>query len=198
MYKRINLVLLVSLIVILSGCRDGTFKEQLFGKKKPNFTEPHETYHVYVNSINDGENHTNQKYKLVSGLKDVSESSLQYKEYANYVHRAMKKAGYIKVNGDEPADIGILFAYGIGEPDKVTSYTTSSFATAIPSYYNYSAISTSSTKANTVVTYTRNLILDAYAGLKSASRAYAPSNCDVVPNADTVATRSITSPGSVA
>ena len=163
MYKRATLILLAFIGVVLGGCnKELTFEENLFGQKNPAFTEPRETYHVFVNAINDGEARANVTYRLLPGLQGVDENGLLYREYAGYVHRALEKSGYKKAKEGEKADIGILFAYGIGEPNKTTSYTTTGVGTAIPSYYSYTAVATSTTTAKTLVTYTRNLVLDAY------------------------------------
>lgn len=155
-------ILLLVVFIIFSGCKRTEVNEYLFGKSDPNRINSTETYHVHVNSLNDGESHKKQKYTLMPGLKGVSKNNLQFKEYASYVHRAMKKSGYEKAKTNEEADIGILFAYGIGAPEKEISYETKTYASTRPSYYNYSTHSKSKTKANTKITYTRNIILDAY------------------------------------
>ena len=169
--------LLFFLLALLSSCKTNEVKEYLFGKHDPNHIQPTDTYHIYVNAINDGIEYKDKLYYLVPGLKDISEGRLQYKEYASYIHRAMEKAGYKRAESPDEADMGVLFAFGIGEPEKVTTYKTvsytsksPSYTTISPSYYNYATATTaggsglgvSSTKANTTVTYTRVIILDAY------------------------------------
>ena len=71
-------------------------------------------YNVKVSSI--GESGDLKKYFLVPGNKDTSIDDLQFKEFANYIHKALKKNGFTPVNSLEIADIAIIFVYGIGEP----------------------------------------------------------------------------------
>ena len=120
---------------MLSGCLDPLLKDPLFSQNYDNAIRATETYEVLVDSINDGINRAGQKYILLPGLKNIKENDLQYREYSEYVKRALNIAGYKQANDSEEADIAILLAYGIGDPEKETSYTTSSYATTIPSSY---------------------------------------------------------------
>ena len=162
----LKIALLLILTMNFTSCTNQKFKELMLGEQgDPNFISSMrvtEQYTVFVDSINDGESHKKQKYVILPGLKGITENNLQFKEYSSYIHRAMKKAGYIQATTGSDADIGVLFAYGIGEAEKETSYSTSSYATTVPAYYNYSTFSTTKIKANTKVNYTRNMILDAY------------------------------------
>lgn len=161
MKKIICLALLPFLVATLSSC--GILKGiESMNKKRFAFTEPNIDFHVYMDAINDGESHKDKKYIILPGLKNVSPSNLHFKEYSNYVHRAMKIAGYKKAETNNEAAIAITFAYGIGEPEKETSYTTTSVSSVAPGYYSYTGVGVSSTKAKTKISYTRNIILDAY------------------------------------
>jgi hypothetical protein len=155
--KIINKLFIVLIVLSSAGCQNPSYMEN-----KQHNINPTETYHVYVDSINDGNDHKNKTYVISPGVKGVSENDLQYKEYAQYLHRALQKAGYKKASSKDKANINILFVYGIGEPEKETSYQTTSLGALMPLEYSFLALATSKTTAHTEKTYTRTLLLDAY------------------------------------
>lgn len=70
-------------------------------------------FNVKVDSI--GNQNGKNKYILLSGMKDVNDNNLQFKEFAKYLDNALQQKGFIKTNY-ENADIAIFLLYGISEP----------------------------------------------------------------------------------
>ncbi len=70
---------------------------------------------VHVDSIRDPSPEGSTRYVLLSSNKDVSTEDLQFKEFAQYVHRALHAKGYRLVNDSEVADLAIFLHYGIGD-----------------------------------------------------------------------------------
>lgn len=94
--RKIFQIIFFSLIVIIfSGCLG-----------KPMFN-------IKVDSIGnkDGKN----KYILLSGIKDVDNNNLQFREYSKYIENVLKEKGFIKTDF-EKADVAIFLLYGISEP----------------------------------------------------------------------------------
>lgn len=86
------------------------------------------SYNVSVDSISGRESGTGGTYYLVSGLKDVDSSDLQFQEYAGYIDCAMAESGFARSKDSNYADIAVFLSYGIGDPkESVGSY-------AIPIY----------------------------------------------------------------
>lgn len=67
-------------------------------------------YNVKVNSI--GETGFNKKYIIYPGSKDISFDDLYFKEYSNYLNRALIIKGFIPVSNLNNADIIIFFRMG--------------------------------------------------------------------------------------
>ena len=96
--KHIRFVIAISLMFI-TGCLSGP------------------QYHINVNSINAPGATSKLKYILFPGLKNVSDTDLQYREYAKYVNHTMIIKGYQKTQSLSEADIAVYLSYGIGEPE---------------------------------------------------------------------------------
>jgi hypothetical protein len=74
-------------------------------------------YFVNVDSI--GDIHHKTKYFLMSGLKNVSTTDLEFQEYAKYINKALQNRGFTKTDFKN-ADIAIFLRYGISAPQKHT------------------------------------------------------------------------------
>ena len=84
-------------------------------------------YEVNVDSMGSIQNKT--KYVLMSGLEGVSETDLEFREYANYINNALKMKGFEKVSFDE-ADVIIFLSYGISRPqERSVSHSTPIYGT---------------------------------------------------------------------
>lgn len=75
-------------------------------------------YYVDVDSISSPDVPTGKRYAMLSGKNDAPPDDLQFKEFASYVHRALREQGFTKVEKLKDADIAIFLAYGIGDPQK--------------------------------------------------------------------------------
>jgi len=69
-----------------------------------------------VNSLAAPNSSTNAKYVLYSGSDTVPGSDLQFREYANFVHRGLASRGFVEVDDLSNADIAIFLVYGVGDP----------------------------------------------------------------------------------
>lgn len=76
------------------------------------------TFHVNVDSINAPGAEAKKKYILLSGLKDIESTDLQFKEHARYVDKALVSTGFLKASSFQDANVAIFLAYGIGDPQK--------------------------------------------------------------------------------
>ena len=75
-------------------------------------------FHVKIESFSSPDTGIPKKYVLLSGMKDVESSNPQFLECAGYVENALSSMGYIKVENFDDANIAVLVAYGIGNPQK--------------------------------------------------------------------------------
>jgi hypothetical protein len=114
------------------------------------------TYQINVNSINAPNADVIKKYILLSGLKDVRLTSLQFREYANYVDKALISRGFIKTDSVRDAKLAIFMRYGIkylGKDQKtipfpvwgqtgVSSSTTSGMLSAYGDHGSYHSTTT--------------------------------------------------------
>lgn len=55
-------------------------------------------------------------YFLVPGNENVDEGDLQFREYANYVERALVARGFTPASDRQSAEVAIALEYGIGDP----------------------------------------------------------------------------------
>lgn len=124
---KVHLLILSAILLFAQGCAVG-----------PRF-------HVNVDSISAPEAALKTKYFLLPGVKDVEATDLQYREYSNYVERALTSSGYTKASNLAEAEIAIFLGYGIGDPE------THQFTYSLPSY-GQTGISSSNTYG-TVNTY---------------------------------------------
>ena len=108
-----------------------------------------------INSLAHADAATKKHYILLSGVKGIKVSDLQFQEFSAYVENVLAEKEFIKSSTFQDADIAILLVYGIGDPQTYQSaYTTNT---------NYgSASSSSRTHVETTTTCTRSLSLDAY------------------------------------
>lgn len=97
-FQLMRFILATMLILFLSGC----------ASSKPK---------CFVNIDSIGHNSGKIKYVLLSGLKNIDNNDLQFKEYERYIDKALKKKGFIKGNF-ENAEIAIFLSYGISDPQK--------------------------------------------------------------------------------
>lgn len=72
-------------------------------------------YDVTVSAISDGQN-SGETYALLPSDPDISPTSLQFREFAGYVERALAIKGYTPAENPEQADLAIFISYGIGDP----------------------------------------------------------------------------------
>jgi hypothetical protein len=168
-----NKIYLILVILLCVGMLAGCVKSQ-----QPAFT-------VHVDSINSGTNYDKKTYALFPGNKDTSSEDLQFREYASYVHLALSSIGLTKKEGENPADIAIFLAYGIGDAQTqqytysvptwgVTGYSSSTTFGSVATYGNYGTysgttynrpqygITGATTNMGTYTTFFRWMILDAY------------------------------------
>jgi hypothetical protein len=134
-----------------------------------------------IDSISTSQTAFKKKYILLPGLKNVSQSDLQFKEFSRYIEKALNSRGYIKVEDVNDAEIAILVLYGISAPQSTISSVPIYGQTGISSSSTVGTISTfgstSTFSGSTYYTpkygvvgsmpvtrtkYTRYLVLDAY------------------------------------
>jgi hypothetical protein len=83
------------------------------------------TYDVHVNGFTDQVSVPGKNYVVISTIKDVPESDLQFKEAADYLQKALTTQGYTRVDDPKKADLGVLLYYGIGNPEtKFSSFSS--------------------------------------------------------------------------
>lgn len=101
-------------------------------------------FNVMVNSIADSSIQQRSSYVLLSGDEDVSESSLEFKEYAGFVHRALRSQGFVEAEDQSQAETAIFLTYGIGDPEtRAYTYSVPTWGqTGIASSTTYGTVST--------------------------------------------------------
>jgi hypothetical protein len=142
-------------------------------------------FHVNIDSISSEEALTKKKYILLPGNKDANAEDLQFKEFANYIHRALIAKGFVPADNAESAEIAVFLAYGIGDPKEhqysysmpvwgqtgVSSSTTSGTLSTYGNYGSYSGTTTYTptygvtgytSHVGSYITYFRFMSLDAY------------------------------------
>jgi hypothetical protein len=142
-------------------------------------------FHVNVDSINSGNISAKDTYILLPGNKDISVDDLQFREYADYVIKALNSQGYRLAESFDEAGIAIFLAYGIGDPQDhqftysvpvmgqtgVSSATTYGTMSSYGGYGTYSGYTTYTPSygitgyipySGTRRTYFRFMMLDAY------------------------------------
>lgn len=71
---------------------------------------------VSVSSINNGISSINKTCYIGSGMENVSVDDLKFKEFSSYLTRSLESRGYKITDNLDNAEVIILLAYGIGEP----------------------------------------------------------------------------------
>lgn len=157
-------ILLLFIILSLNGCATSPSK-----------------YYVYVDSINAGSTLPEKKAVILTGMKDVAQNDLNFKEFSSYLERALISRGYQVTTNPEEAKIGIFLSYGIGNPEKhqqifsvpifgqtgVASSTTSGTISPYGSYQGTTSYTPSygivgaTTHSRTSTTYMRFILLHA-------------------------------------
>lgn len=98
-----NLLIIIFIAVIfLAGCRTQI------------------KYAIEIDSISSPAAESKKTYILLSGVKEINKTDLQFIEYANYVDAALASRGFIKAQDKEKADVAIFLIYGIGNPQENT------------------------------------------------------------------------------
>ena len=55
-----------------------------------------------------------ESFVLRSGMQDVAESDLEFREFASYIERALLDHGFLRIDDEQAADLVIYMSYGIG------------------------------------------------------------------------------------
>lgn len=142
-------------------------------------------YHINVDSLSASAQVARKHFTLLPGNKDVSVTDLQFKEYAEYINRALVSRGYIPAESIEQANLAIFVVYGIGNPQQhqysysvptwgqtgISSSTTYGTLNTYGGFGTYSSTTTytprygitgSTTHVGTYTMYFRFLVLDAF------------------------------------
>jgi hypothetical protein len=111
---------------------------------------------VHVDSISDQTISTGKSYLLKSGMPDVKEDDLYFKEFSSYFHKALANKGFKQVNNKADASIVIYFIYGIS--DGITHkhvYTTPVYDWLGPDIITYEETKTDPSGKTTTVSKLR-------------------------------------------
>lgn len=143
-------------------------------------------FHVKVDSICSGKLLAGSKCVVRPADPNTTGGSLQFREYASYIERALQEKGYKLTDNINEAQVIVFLAYGISEPhESHYSYSTPvwgqtgvSSAYTTGSVYNYGGGTSSysgtttytpqygitgyQSHSGTRISYTRHVVLDAY------------------------------------
>jgi hypothetical protein len=91
-----------------------------------------------------------RRYVLLPGNEGVKPGDLQFQEYAEYVHRAMALQGFEKAASEQDAQLFVVAAYSIGDPQQHTyTYSVPQWGqTGISSATTYGTANTYGTVSN--------------------------------------------------
>ncbi len=78
---------------------------------------------VKVDSIVGSESPPDKTYSWFSGMQNVPQDDLYFREFSNYFRSVLKQQGYVE-SKDGNAAVAIYFSYGVS-PGKTVQYTTS-------------------------------------------------------------------------
>ena len=154
-------------LLIIQGCAIG-----------PNYT-------VYVDSISSPDASNKKSYLILPSVDGVEANDLQYKEYENYVDRALAARGFVKTTDFNKADLAIFLGYGIGDPKTyqysysiptwgqtgvssstttgtINSYGNSSTYTGTTTYTPSYGITGSTNYTGTRTSYFRYMVINAF------------------------------------
>ncbi len=101
-------------VVLLAGTIAQPFA---FGAKKPRFV-------VAVDALGALGASSGSTYVIFPGAEGVLPGDLQFREFASYVDRALRRSGFMPASDPQSVDLAIFMNYGIGEP-QTTSYSYS-------------------------------------------------------------------------
>ena len=139
-------------------------------------------FQVNVDSISSGELLSDSKCVILPVDPNAVSNQLQYKEYSEYIKRALEKRGYTLTGNMDEAEVVVFLKYGISEPHESlhsipvwgqtgvssshTMGTISSFGSGMASYHGSTTYTPeygiTGYRTVTRITYTRFIILDAY------------------------------------
>ncbi len=126
-----------------------------------------------------------KEYILISEIKGIDKTDLQFKEYARYVERVLEAKGYVRTDDARSADLVIGLFYAISKPREhqktvpfpvygQTGISSSRTSGTLNTYGNYGTYSGTTTYTpsygitgfvpvtTTHVSYTQMIILEAY------------------------------------
>ncbi len=95
----------------------------------------HATYNVRVNGLSEP-NPSGKSFVLRSGVSNVSETDLQFREFAATTEQALVRAGFDPTT-PERADLVVFLSYGIGAPRTSYDVTTDIFRREIVAITEY-------------------------------------------------------------
>ena len=75
-----------------------------------------QTYVLNVDSVRGPNEVGKNVYVLLPGNKGTKPDDAQFREYAQYVNRALEKQGFVPAESPEKANVAIYLAYGVGDP----------------------------------------------------------------------------------
>ncbi|PSV00501.1 hypothetical protein [Photobacterium kishitanii] len=102
-------------------------------------------YRVQVDSLSDSAVSNKKIYVLLPKGKDVRPTDLRFREFSNYVRKALSQKGFVPANSAADANVVIFLDYAIGDPQ------TSQYTYSIPTW-GQTGVS-SSTTYGTLNTY---------------------------------------------
>jgi hypothetical protein len=76
-------------------------------------------YTIYVDAISET-NQNGKTFIITSGMKDVIDSDLRFKEFARIASKALQKKGFVQTDNIKSATIIVLLSYGISGPITTT------------------------------------------------------------------------------
>ena len=86
------------------------------------------TFSISVDSLASPLAQSKKTYLLIPGNDGVTWDDLQFQEYALYLMRVLNAQGFISASSAEEADLAIILAYGIGDPQ------TQQYSFSLPTY----------------------------------------------------------------
>ncbi len=90
-----------------------------------------------------------RQYALVPGNEGVKADDLQFREFAEFIERAMKLQGFIKASAPESADLLVVAAYSVGDPQ------TRTYTYTVP-HWGQTGVSSSTTHGTAITQGTLN------------------------------------------
>jgi hypothetical protein len=148
---------------------------------------PSPQYAVAINAFADQSGPPLRSYFLLPLDSNISTDDLEFREYAQYVHKALAARGFDRVSSMESALVYVFLGYGIGEPKEhtysynvptwgqtgvsaahtsaaVTSFGTVATVNSSTSYTPTYGVTGYQTRTGSFTTFTRHLMLSAIDG----------------------------------